>query len=63
MHAELDQRKTELQSSETPIYLPPGDSLEAWRKLPYKRGSWMKVLTYWVNEMRWRKAYWGKDRN
>ena len=63
MHAEIDQHRTELRSEDAPIYLPPaGDSLEAWRDLPYKRESWMEVLTYWVNELRWRKSYWGNNR-
>ncbi len=63
MHAELDQRRTAFDPKEAPIYLPPGDSLEAWRDLPYKQDSWVDVLTYWVNELRWRKSYWGKDRS
>jgi len=53
----------ELQSRQAPIYLPPaGDSLEAWRDLPYKRESWIELLTYWVNELRWRRGYWTKSR-
>ena len=63
MHAEIDQHRTEIRSEDAPIYLPPaGDNLEAWRDLPYKRESWMEVLTYWVNELRWRKSYWGNNR-
>jgi hypothetical protein len=65
MHTELDQHKssTDLRSRERPIYLPPaGDSLEAWRDLPYKRDSWVEILTYWVNELRWRRSFWGHRR-
>ena len=63
MHAEIDQHRTELRSEDAPIYLPPaGDSLDAWRDLPYKRETWIEILTYWVNELRWRKSFWGNDR-
>jgi hypothetical protein len=65
MHAEIDQHKpeTELRSKDAPIYLPPaGDSLEAWRDLPYRRDSWVGLLTYWVNELHWRKSFWGNQR-
>ncbi len=63
MHTDIDQHKPgmELKSKEAPIYLPPaGDSLEAWRDLPYKRDTWIELLTYWVNELRWRRSFWGK---
>ena len=63
MHADIDQHNMELRSKEAPIYLPPaGESLEAWRDLPYKRETWLEVLAYWVNELRWRKSYWGNSR-
>lgn len=63
MHAEIDQHRTELRSEDAQIYLPPaGDSLDAWRDLPYKRETWIEILTYWVNELRWRKSFWGNNR-
>jgi hypothetical protein len=63
MHAEIDQHRTDLRSEDAQIYLPPaGDSLDAWRDLPYKRETWIEILAYWVNELRWRKSFWGNNR-
>ena len=61
MNTDLERHepRTELRSTEAPIYLPPaGDSLEAWRDLPYKRDSWIELLAYWVIELRWRRSFW-----
>jgi hypothetical protein len=61
MHTNLEKHQpgAELKTDEAPIYLPPvGDSLESWRDLPYKRESWVELLTYWVNELHWRRSFW-----
>jgi hypothetical protein len=65
MHTDIDKNEptTELRSEEAPIYLPPaGDNLEAWRDLPYSEVSWLALLSYWVNELRWRRSHWAKTR-
>lgn len=65
MRTELEHHepKIGLRSKEAPIYLPPaGDNLEAWRDLPYTRGSWVELLMYWVHEMRWRRSFWMNHR-
>ena len=45
-------------AAEMPIYLPPDFELDL-PVLPGANDSWLDVIRYWVDELRWWRQYWG----
>jgi len=43
---------------ETPIYLPLEPLLDP-PLTPEGDASWLEIIRYWVNELRWRRKHWG----
>ncbi len=53
--ADLDPRTT---PAETLIYLPVEPFFDPpWT--PKRDASWLEIIRYWVDELRWRRKHWG----